>query len=608
MSEQQAAVSFRILVDGTELSQDVAARVTDVIVEDEVNLPDAAIVVLDDAARAAIGDTGAKLGGKLEIRVKTETEASGGPIFVGEITALEMDVDGERVSTIIRGYDKTHRLQRGSLTETHLDMTVGDVVTKVAKRHGLSVGETGSLNAVHESLVQWNRSDWDFLSELAAEGGHEVVVDDDDKLSFREPNDAAEAPGEASPDTATARQLVAGRNLLRLRATMNGADQVGDVEVRGWDPKTKKEVVGEAKAKKATTHQSGVDPAAVARDLGGATLVRSDLPVDNVETANAAAKSIVEQLGSVAAELEGVTDGDPELRAGRAVSVSGLGQPFDGKYTLTSCRHTISPEVGYRTTFRVSGHQQRSLYGVAGAGLGSPVPDVNGVVPGVVSDIDDPEQLGRVKVSFPWLGEQAVSPWARIVMPGGGPDRGIVFRPEVHDEVLVAFHHGDVRLPYVLGGLHNGTDKMPPGLRVEKEIMRRTIVSRTGHQVTLDDEKGSILIEVAESKMGVHLDGEQTTILVNSEGNIEITSAADVKISSDGAMSLSAKGDFTAEAKGAVSIKGMGVAVDAGGANFEAKGVQAKMTGSAQAEVSAPQSKLAGSAMTEITGALVKIN
>ena len=86
---------------------------------------------------------------------------------------------------------------------------------------------------------------------------------------------------------------------------------------------------------------------------------------------------------------------------------------------------------------------------------------MSGVVVGVVTNTQDPAGLGRVKVKFPWLSDSEESFWARVATPMAGKGRGFYFLPEVEDEVLLAFEHGDARFPYVLGALWNGQDKPP---------------------------------------------------------------------------------------------------------------------------------------------------
>ena len=112
---------------------------------------------------------------------------------------------------------------------------------------------------------------------------------------------------------------------------------------------------------------------------------------------------------------------------------------------------------------------------VAGGTAGGPAD--HGMVVGDVTTNDDPDKLGRVKLMFPWLSDDYESDWARLVQLGAGPDSGAVFLPEVNDEVLVAFEFGDVRRPYVLGGLFNG--------RTSRALGRRPVRQRQGQAARL---------------------------------------------------------------------------------------------------------------------------
>jgi len=130
---------------------------------------------------------------------------------------------------------------------------------------------------------------------------------------------------------------------------------------------------------------------------------------------------------------------------------------------------------------------------------------------GLVVDNKDPDKLGRVKVRYPTLPGQDTSWWAPIAALGAGKDRGWFFLPEIDDEVLVVFEHGDFRRPVVLGALWNGKD-MPPdknGGGNEK----RVLVSRSGSRVELDDDKGTVTIE----------DGGKNGRIVIDSGSNKIT-------------------------------------------------------------------------------------
>jgi uncharacterized protein involved in type VI secretion and phage assembly len=263
------------------------------------------------------------------------------------------------------------------------------------------------------------------------------------------------------------------------------------------------------------------------------------------------------------------------------VNVSQVAAPFAGRYTLSHTRHTYDPRDGYRTHFIVSGRQDRSLMGLiagaagggasasggrgGGGGGGGSGSAGKGVAVAVVTDIDDPQKLGRVKLMFPWLAEGYVSGWARVAAPGNGPDRGTVWTPEVSDEVLVAFEGGDSQHPFVLGGLWNGSDKAPPITVDGGKLERRAFVSRDGNEIYLADKQGdsSLGMKTKGDEVVLHLSGTDQKIEGTSKGKIILTATGDIEIKATGKVKLSGAG-------------GVEISSDA----------QAKLSGSAGVEVS----------------------
>jgi hypothetical protein len=129
------------------------------------------------------------------------------------------------------------------------------------------------------------------------------------------------------------------------------------------------------------------------------------------------------------------------------VDVKGVGKRFSGKYYVTSTTHRYSGMEGYTTSFVVGGRKPNTLFELTGGGQ-SPGPSsagIQGVVVGVVTNLEDPDNLGRIKVKFPWLNDgqaEVESFWCRMASPGASAEYGIMWLPEVNDEVLVAFDSG----------------------------------------------------------------------------------------------------------------------------------------------------------------------
>jgi uncharacterized protein involved in type VI secretion and phage assembly len=171
---------------------------------------------------------------------------------------------------------------------------------------------------------------------------------------------------------------------------------------------------------------------------------------------------------------------------------------------------------------------------------------MDGVVVGIVKDLDDDEHQGRIRVQFPWLGETPLSAWAPVAAALAGKKRGAFLMPEKDDEVLVAFERGDFDHPFIIGFLWNGADAPPettnqnrviltPGghtLRFEdKEGDRRVILrSSGGHQIALDDAgkkltvttKGGLSLTMDDSGPSITLKGGQRMITMEN-GKIEFT-------------------------------------------------------------------------------------
>ncbi len=185
---------------------------------------------------------------------------------------------------------------------------------------------------------------------------------------------------------------------------------------------------------------------------------------------------------------------------------------------------------------------------------------IYGVVVGIVTQNDDKDKLGRVKVKFPWLSDNDESDWARITQLGAGPNAGAVFIPEVSDEVLVAFEHGDISRPFVIGGLYNGKDKpnLGDGLFNQGKVKRNGFVSRKGHKFVFfeDSGKSGIALITSDAKIKVSLNESNSEVHIECQGKVLIKSQGDMNLESGGSLTLKGDAGVKVNSSGTVEVKG----------------------------------------------------
>ena len=190
---------------------------------------------------------------------------------------------------------------------------------------------------------------------------------------------------------------------------------------------------------------------------------------------------------------------------------------------------------------------------------------IYGVVTAIVTNNKDPDKKGRIKVKYAWMGEakEIESDWARTVSLMAGKERGMHFLPEVDDEVLVAFEHGDINHPYIVGSLWNNKDKVIETNEDGKNNIRM-IKSRSGHTITLDDSDGKekFIIEDKSTKRSITFDAKKKTLeILNDEadGKITIIAKSDISIQSDKKIDIKSASGITMKSDGDISIEGKNV-------------------------------------------------
>jgi phage protein D/phage baseplate assembly protein gpV len=461
----------------------------------------------DDIDRFAIGS---------EVEIKMGYAGDLVTLTVGEITALEPSFARDRSPRLtVRGYDRRYRLQQGRKTRTFKQQKDSDIAAQIASDPSINLtAETTDSEVTHDYLVQANQSDWDFLSERARSINYDLRVEGKTLLF----HPAARAKDEALT-------LSLAEDLLDFRPRLSAAGQVSEVIVRGWDPKEKKEVIGRARAgdEDASINGPQGDGALADSVSGSAVEPLSSYPVMSQAEADQMARAILTQRLLALVQGSGTCFGRTDLRPGKVIRIEGVGTAFGRRYQVTNTTHSYSPQGGYRTNFSASVNIFDVLLDTDNKR--SAASRLNGAMVGVVTNNNDEEGLGRVKVKFPWLSDEDESHWARLAAPMAGKG-GVYFLPEVDDEVLVAFEHGDVRFPYVLGALWNGK-QAPPATNKDGKNNLRLIQSRSGHIIRLNDEDGKETIEIVDksAKNSIVFDTAKNTITIAADKDITLSAA-----------------------------------------------------------------------------------
>ena len=282
-----------------------------------------------------------------------------------------------------------------------------------------------------------------------------------------------------------------------LDLELDGAHQMASLAVCGWDRAQLAPTAPVRARPPALKVGNSTDQALAGAMGGGSAQFTHGAPTAPQELQ---AWADARLRGSRLALLRGsaVVDGNASLLPLHTVEIKGVGQRFNGSVLVSGVTHTVNHE-GWRTRLSLGLSpswfaRTPELVEVPAAGL---LPPATGLQIATVSSLaEDPQGELRVQVKLACLNQGKSVLWARPISPDAGAGRGIVFRPEVGDEVVIGFLNEDPRQPLILGSLFGSKNKPPkPVSKPERSNPRRAIVSRSGSRIVFDDEAPSLRIE-----------------------------------------------------------------------------------------------------------------
>jgi type VI secretion system secreted protein VgrG len=492
-------IALDILVDGTELQSSWSGRkgtVSRVEVTKELNRHSWCEIELHQTA-----DSRPPIDKWIGRSVSLKSTASGNKLFVGFILDVKLTYQTSgSFGVVIKAVSASYKLDLAPRHVYYGPLALSDVAQQMAGRSGINImAKSGGGTKAPLDLVQWGETDWHFLWRLCDDFGLYLVATDDGA-------NIEDGFAEAGPEL----QWRSDQDTGLVEFSVGGSLGAASMDGCHYDFST---------SKSETFQQVSQDPT-----LSGAIDTFTNAVKQQAKSVFKAGykpwrnrtKSISDYQISLQQEAEWslgsrlVCEGISRcesLTAGQNVQASGIVDGA-GKYNIVRVVHRWEPE-GYTNNFHCTPWTKyRSR-------LHPERPNVAGVYSARVVNIDDPQRQGQVQVQYYWQ-EQGQTTWIRHLTPYAGADRGLFFRPEIGDEVLVAFEEGDPERPVILGSAWNMSDAIPNedfwGGETHNNDVKR-IVTKSGHRISLIDKQGEESIGIAtpiHAKLVLHEKSQET--------------------------------------------------------------------------------------------------
>jgi len=517
--------------------------------------------------------------------------------FIGLITNIGLANSGGAMNVVtIEAMSPTILLDQAKVYRFYENMTFTDVVRSIFGAYSVDTGAiTIGEEFSRDFWAQWSETDWEYITTRRRTypgwvfyDGKKLVIEEKKsrnthKLSWQKHVGSADVR----------------MNMTGYKFRNTGWDE-GQKSPMSQDVSVQTQFSGVAQKAYASSASKMNETSSIALPLRGDTMPTKTGEIQQITEALQA-----EKIGTmVQCKLQ---TNVPSLKVGDTLTLEGMGDTYSGIYIITAIEHRF--ENGSYHNF-VTASPLETAYPTAPVARNERQSDP---LMAIVTDNNDPDMRGRVKVKFPMKsasGGDLESPWLRTTSGYAGSNRGIYFIPEIDDEVLVGFEMGDSNMPVVLGSLWNGMDNPPqsainPG-GDDGELSKndnKVIYTRTGHQIVLSDKDGAGKIKIIDRT------GKNTMIIDSKENTISITADKDYNLTVKGNITLKADGDFKLEAQNVSIDAKMSCKIKAGsgGAEITSSGMM-KLDATAKMDVGGAMIDINGKGPVNVKGTPISLN
>ena len=481
-------------------------------------------------------------------------KAANTPIFVGVVTNVQLHREGSDFGCIIvSGYSATYRMETAHSCFSWNDRTIGDVVKKLCEQAKVQLELNPAFKETKDFICQYEESDFDFIRRLAHQY-QEWMYFDGTKLIFGKPRKLAD-PIRLEYGT-TLSSLDIGLQTLARSEQVFSYHSGADREMQRMTPNLAyghDKLAGDAFRASLGMFSKPARQHALPRISNETELVNYMGRKQAAETA---------ETHYITAESQ-----VPTLRVGSVISlyssflerVGNLSEESLGNFIIIEITHEVSQGSYYKNRFKAI---PATIKALPSPKVRMPLAETQMAT--VLSNAD-PQGKGRVRVRMNWQTDGMQTGWVRVMTPDGGSssdvksNRGFVFIPEVGDQVLLGFRHGDPARPYVLGSLFNGTT----GRGGLEGNHMKSLTTRSGHTIKLNDSLSSLGITIKDIKgNSIHIDSVGDDIIINAKRNITINAGEtftvnckNANILAEESINMNAEQDITSVSGESTSIQ-----------------------------------------------------
>jgi type VI secretion system secreted protein VgrG len=496
--------------------------------------------------------------------------------FIGVITDVQIDnsIDGLN-AVVLHAASPTVAMDGAIRNAIYRDKSASDIIGSIVGNYPVTVGRIESTKGTYKFDTQYRETDYEYVMRLAAGSG---------MFAWYSGKDFNLGPaGGGNPVELKWRE-----DLGAFRLGLGTAPVEFKADVYNYEQKkTYSQDSTSISQDAALSSISKTSPEAskkIYKDSGfsSAPKMVADAQTLDKTLKNERRKAMGSMITCVGQSIV------PELRVGRCARIAGM-EKLDGQYWVTEVSHTFDDSGKYHNTFVCSpldiaypaGKRARRDLESGGERMDRTASvervvearkePVVGMHVARVVDLKDPDKLGRIKISYPWLDAEQTA-WVRMAVPHAGKDRGWYALPELNDEVLVGYEHGNTDHPVVLGCLYN-KDNAPMQEAISSDNDVKMFMTRSGNKIVLNDKNGAeqIVISQKDGKNQIVLDISGPSITISTEGDISIKGKRNITIEADQGITMKASSDVKIEGAN-VEIKASANIKSEAGANNDVKG------------------------------------